>query len=115
MTEKHKLASNTCFALQGNIIENVYGSGSSSEVSPYDFNLSEPKNSPRKFPPGHKMVEAYLGGWKSKYHPIVPTKYADVLRAIHASESISANQRYLECTDPPYVSASFTRIPTNIL
>ena len=109
MTEKHELASNTCYALQGTIIDNVFGKQSSYEISPYDYNLSEPKNSPRKFPPGHKLVEAYLGGWKSKYHPSVPTKYAEVLRAIHASESISANQRYLECTDPPYVSTSSRR------
>jgi len=48
------------------------------------------------------MIEAYLGGWKSQYHPIIPSDHKDVLEAIHASESIVAKQRYMECTDPPY-------------
>ena len=54
-------------------------------------------------PPGHQIVESYLGGWPTPpAQPDMQHSYTDVLAAIHALPSDAAGQRYRECTNPPY-------------
>jgi carboxypeptidase D len=72
--------------------------------------LSERKREPRRYPPGHKAVETYLGGWPlAEWEPgTLGTEHAqDVLRAVHATAAGRAGQRYQECTDPPYHALSW--------
>mmetsp|Transcript_9935 Transcript_9935/g.18659 ORF Transcript_9935/g.18659 Transcript_9935/m.18659 type:complete len:697 (+) Transcript_9935:227-2317(+) len=98
-----KLASGTCFDLLSDVINDSAGRSAKKKVSVYDNRLWENKGVSRDFPPGHKYVEKYLGGWSGKSYPSDMTiDYKDVLKAIHADESIAAKQRFEECTDPPY-------------
>jgi len=79
------------------------GDGNAYTVSSYDSRLYVRKDQERTFPPGHKDIERYLGGWHGKgYKGSMKMDYRDVLRALHAEESVEVGQRYLECTDPPY-------------
>eukprot|EP00934_Nitzschia_sp_Nitz4_P005883 Nitzschia sp. Nitz4//scaffold36_size144017//87077//88939//NITZ4_003100-RA/size144017-processed-gene-0.82-mRNA-1//-1//CDS//3329549498//5873//frame0 len=86
-----------CFDLMDTIVANSLGAGSGSHVSGYDYQFIEVKAQPREFPPGHKAVEAYLGGGSS-----ITTNREDVLAAIHSLPSLEAGQVYQECTNPPY-------------
>ena len=86
------------------IIDQSGGKSGHSKVSQYDTRLWEKKGVARSFPLGHKDVETYLGGKSHSQSPPIGVNYHDVLEAIHATESIEANQKYLECTDPPYVA-----------
>jgi len=83
-----------------------HGGDAAYKVSTYDARRAEPKGAPRTFPPGHKVVETYLGGWDLKNDPDNGQLSSDVsvhvLEAIHASAATEAGQRYKECTDPPY-------------
>ena len=90
--------SSVCFDLLDDVVGNSQGHGSQYKVSQYDQRKWEKKSSPRDFPPGHKDVEAYLGGWGS----IAGSDYTQVLEAIHSTPSKLSGQRYKECTDPPY-------------
>jgi carboxypeptidase D len=93
-----KYVNDVCFSLLDSVINNSQGEGSKYVVSQYDQRKWEVKSKPRDFPPGHKDVEAYLGG-----HGSIPNAdYRDVLKAIHSTPSLEAGQRYYECTDPPY-------------
>lgn len=95
--------SRVCFDLLDDIVAESGGTGSAYKVSTYDDRLWEPRNSAREFPIGHKDVERFLGGWnRGKYTSSMSVNYESVLKAIHADESISAGQKYQECTDPPY-------------
>jgi carboxypeptidase D len=89
--------SRTCFGLLDKVVDNSQGSGSQYTVSQYDQRKWEHTSQPRDFPPGHKNVEAYLGGWGS-----ISSDYKKVLEAIHSTPSMTSGQRYRECTDPPY-------------
>jgi carboxypeptidase D len=88
---------NTCFELLGDVVTNSQGRGSEFMVSQYDYRLWEHKSQPRDFPPGHTVVEAYLGG-----NGAISSDVHEVLAAIHSTPSWAAGQRYRECTDPPY-------------
>ena len=91
-----------CFQLLDDIVDESYGRNGKTIVSSYDTRLWEKKGASRSFPLGHKDVETYLGGARSHASPPLQVNYKDVLEAIHATESISAKQKYEECTDPPY-------------
>jgi carboxypeptidase D len=98
-----------CFDLIDNIVDQSHGGKSNYKVSGYDVRKSESKNGARKFPPGHKVVETYLGGWKlpsDEGGSLSSDIYTQVLEAIHATSATEAKQRYLECTDPPYAALS---------
>ena len=96
--------SNVCFALLDNIIDQSGGKSGSAKVSQYDTRIWEDRGRSRSFPLGHKDVETYLGGAQSQSNPRLDINYRDVLKAIHAEESVSAGQTYRECTDPPYLA-----------
>lgn len=98
--------SNVCFDLLDDIINDSSGKDGKTKMSIYDNRKWEERGKARSFPPGHKDVEAYLGGWhQAAIGMAVP--YTDVLKTIHAEESIRANQRFLECTDPPYTALQY--------
>jgi carboxypeptidase D len=92
--------SEVCFSLLDTILDNSQGKSSKYVVSQYDQRKWEVKNKPRDFPPGHRDVEAYLGG----HGPSIPGdfNFKDVLKAVHSMPSLQASQVYYECTDPPY-------------
>ena len=91
-----------CYELLDSITADSHGRNGNTIVSTYDTRLWEKKGQSRSFPEGHKDVETYLGGAKSYTNPPLKIDYKQVLAAIHATESIHANQQYRECTDPPY-------------
>ncbi len=102
-----KLSSPVCFDLLDNIVDQSHGQSGKSKVSIYDDRIWEKRGQSRSFPPGHKNVERYLGGWSGSGYPSDMTvDYHTVLQAIHADESIMAKQRFEECTDPPYNALS---------
>jgi carboxypeptidase D len=96
-----------CHRLLDDIVNQSTGARGNFIVSQYDARQWESKEGPRQFPPGYQVVEHYLGGWESKKGkpPMSPDySYQAVLEAIHATASQQAGQRYLECTDPPYLA-----------
>ena len=100
-------APNICLELLDEITNDSTGEGSNVKISPYDYRMFESKKSEsRSYPPGHKVVESYLGGWTSAdgraYPSDMGTNRQEVLSAIHATGSIAAKQRYLECTDDAF-------------
>lgn len=97
--------SGVCFDLLDDIVAQSAGKLGTTKVSIYDNRNWEKAHQDRSFPPGHKQVEAYLGGWNQANEGMT-VDYKEVLKAIHAEESIDANQRYKECTDPPYNALS---------
>jgi len=104
---KGHLSSKTCFDLLDDVVKDSGGVNSQSKVSIYDNRRWERKGESRDFPPGHKNVERYLGGWIGKGYPSdMKIDYKKVLSAIHADESIAAKQRFQECTDPPWDALS---------
>lgn len=94
-----------CSDLLDDIVDQSFGSNSPYIVSMYDARKTESRTGSRSFPPGHKIVETYLGG-----HRLSPQEgqmsmdiYLAVLIALHAEATYEqARQRYQECTDPPY-------------
>jgi hypothetical protein len=98
LLSKGSYVNGICFDLLEKVIQNSQGKNSRYTVSQYDQRKWEVKGKPRDFPPGHKDVEAYLGG-----HSTIPNaRLDDVLQSIHATPSRTAGQVYYECTDPPY-------------
>lgn len=98
-----------CFSLIDKILDESHGSQAPTKASGYDVRFSEKKHADRDYPPGHKVVETYLGGWKlpSSDTGVLPTTvWKDVLVAIHATAATPAGQKYQECTDPPYHALS---------
>ena len=96
--------SSICFNLLDDIIDQSAGTSGNTKVSQYDTRLWEVKGASRQFPFGHKDVETYLGCKDHGQSPQIGVDCVDVLQAIHATESIDAGQKYLECTDPPYLA-----------
>jgi carboxypeptidase D len=92
---------NVCFELLDDVVAQSYGKTSPYKVSQYDIRQKEDKHGQRNFPPQHKIVETYLGGFTLP-EGTMATSYSYVLAAIHASQSRAAGQVYQECTDPPY-------------
>ena len=87
------------------ILKESLGATSRYKVSGYDVRKSESQNEDRQFPPGHKAVETYLGGWDmptGDSGKLSTRIYEQVLQAIHATAATDAGQQYQECTDPPY-------------
>ena len=94
-----------CFNLIDDIVDQAHGGKSDYKASGYDVRKSEFKHESRKFPPGHKVVETYLGGHELPNYEsgkLSRDVYTSVLKAIHASAATEAGQVYEECTDPPY-------------
>ena len=94
---------NVCFGLLDDVVDESFGKSSQYKVSQYDIRFQESKNAPRIFPPGHRILEAYLGGSQSD-EGVMTSSYKEVLAAIHATPSRDAGQVYQECTDPPYTA-----------
>jgi carboxypeptidase D len=102
---KKEYVANVCWSLLDKVIAQT--STSTSKMSVYDNRAREAMHQDRIFPPGHKDVERFLGGWSGHGYPTnMNINYLDVLKALHASESVDAGQRFLECTDPPYEALS---------
>ena len=99
--DEGNLAAGVCYRLLDDIVAQSHGQQSPFRVSQYDVTKWEEKNAPRIFPPGHRDVESYLGGW-DRSNPKIEVDYRTVLEAIHATDAIAAGQRYEECTDPPF-------------
>lgn len=95
-----------CFALIDDILDESHGSGASTKASGYDVRVSEASHgASRDYPPGHKVVETYLGGHslpRNEVGLMSTSVWQDVLVAIHATAATAAHQTYEECTDPPY-------------
>jgi carboxypeptidase D len=91
-----------CFDLLDDIVGQSFGTGNNYKVSMYDVRKSESSHSARSFPPGHKVVEAYLGDHALDEGGIQKGIMTTVLQAIHATAATNAGQRFAECTDPPY-------------
>jgi carboxypeptidase D len=91
-----------CFGLLDDIVGQSFGTGNDYKVSMYDVRKSEPRQGSRSFPPGHKVVEAYLGDWGLNDGGLPSGIMTTVLQAIHATAATTAGQRYAECTNPPY-------------
>ena len=106
------LDARVCFHLLDDVVRQSGGSGGTRTVSQYDHTKWEEKGKGggRDFPPGHKDVETYLGGWERSEPPIWAGSggggYLEVLKALHATGSVAAGQRYEECTDPPWDALS---------
>jgi carboxypeptidase D len=94
--------SKVCYDLLDLIIDQSHGSSANTQISMYDFTKFEFKGRPRSFPEGHEIIEAYLGGLAPPQKGNWNSDFLAVLEALHATESIAANQHYQECTDPPY-------------
>ena len=90
-----------CFRLLDDVVEQSFGKSSKWKVSQYDIRKQESKHGGRDFPPGHRVLEAYLGG-SPLDEGVMTTTFQKVLAAIHATPSREAGQVYQECTDPPY-------------
>jgi carboxypeptidase D len=99
---KGEFSVSVCYNLLDDIVRQSQGSGSEYKVSQYDVRKTEPAHGARTFPPGHKVVEAYLGGWDLDEGGIPPGIMKEVLEALHATAATTAGQTYQECTDPPY-------------
>jgi carboxypeptidase D len=97
--------SGICFDLLDEVVSQSYGTNSQVKVSQYDIRQQESKHSARDFPPGHRIVETYLGG-SPLTEGIMESDYSSVLKALHATSSRQAGQIYQECTDPPYNALS---------
>lgn len=99
-----------CFDLLSAIVDGSYGTSLPYRVSTYDARRSEPKHGSRTFPPGHKVVETYLGGWDLDGNEppgsLDPQISKQVLTTIHAEAAAAAGQVYQECTNPPYNALS---------
>eukprot|EP00543_Licmophora_paradoxa_P002492 CAMPEP_0202454968 /NCGR_PEP_ID=MMETSP1360-20130828/12606_1 /ASSEMBLY_ACC=CAM_ASM_000848 /TAXON_ID=515479 /ORGANISM="Licmophora paradoxa, Strain CCMP2313" /LENGTH=388 /DNA_ID=CAMNT_0049074435 /DNA_START=186 /DNA_END=1352 /DNA_ORIENTATION=+ len=96
-----------CFHLMDKIINDSYGKSFKYKVSQYDVRKIERKGVEREFPPGHKIIETYLGGHKiPRGEPPMSSQVSQVLAAIHAEPSKAAGQVYQECTNPPYNALS---------
>ena len=100
-----KYSMGVCFGLLDEVVSQSYGKSSHYKVSQYDIRQQEPKRGSRTFPPGHKIVESYLGG-SHLPQGTMASNVNDVLAALHATPSRSAGQIFQECTDPPYNALS---------
>ena len=100
-----------CFSLLNSVVGQSFGKQSPFKVSIYDVRVVERKNQPRTYPLGHRVIECYLGGralprWERD--GTMDTNIVDrVLEVIHATAASVANQRYEECTDPPYEALAY--------
>jgi len=93
-----------CLSITEGVIDQSFGGSSNYKISSYDVTLAEKKHRSRTFPPGHKIIESYLG-----YAPVsgspgkFPSTISDqALEALHATGATEAGLTYEECTDPPY-------------
>ncbi|GAX12802.1 carboxypeptidase D [Fistulifera solaris] len=104
--EQEKFNTGICFDLVDEIVSQSFGKGSKYQVSSYDIRRVEGPGL-AKFPPGHTIVEAYLGHWTltGEQEGTLPDDITPrVIQALHAEASVASGQRYKECTDPPYLA-----------
>jgi carboxypeptidase D len=106
-------AVSVCFELLDKVVAQSHGSNAKYKVSTYDARRTEQRGSPREFPPGHKIVETYLGNWpwpSSQPGHLAGwdarTSHDLVMEALHAKAAKAAGQQFQECTDPPYDALS---------
>lgn len=92
---KGKYSVSTCFDLIDDIVANSHGKNSDMHVSSYDIRQIENKHSQRQFPPGHLIIENYLGNQGHNLPGTLPPGTTDkVLKALHAEAAGPAGQRY---------------------
>ena len=98
-----------CFDLIDDLVDQSKGIDSDYAISSYDIRRVEPKHGDRFFPPGHKVIDTYLGGWPLRRDQgNIPAGVDKAARkALHAEAADLAGQRYKECTDPPYNALSY--------
>lgn len=101
-------AASVCYKLLDKVVAQSQGSSSKYRVSTYDARRTEKVGMPRLFPPGHRILETYLGLWPLKNEPgnIDMNALSRVLEVIHATAATAAGQQFQECTDPPYEALS---------
>ena len=91
-----KYVNTACYALLDAVVNNSQGKGAMFKVSEYDNRKWESVMGTRDFPPGHKIVEAYLGGAKTPpLNPDIGVDTQDVLKALHALPSWESGQRIM--------------------
>lgn len=97
-----------CFDLIDDLVDQSKGIDSKYSISSYDIRRVEPKHGDRTFPPGHKVIETYLGGWPLQDPGSMPAAVdKEARKAVHAEAADLAGQRFQECTDPPYNALSY--------
>ena len=95
--------STACYGMLSQLMKQAVGDDSDLKLSHYDVRKFEKRGKSRSFPPGHKVLETYLGGSKLEDPGTLPKNvYKQVLKAIHAEASMDAGQVFVECSDPPY-------------
>eukprot|EP00978_Attheya_sp_CCMP212_P001813 scaffold3764_cov50-Attheya_sp.AAC.4 len=84
------------------MVEQSAGDTAEFKLSFYNAEYWETKGESRTYPPGHKVVEAYLGGWElMEGLPLMDT-FPAILENIHAAQSLTADQRYEDCSADAY-------------
>ncbi|GAX20239.1 carboxypeptidase D [Fistulifera solaris] len=103
--EQEKFSTGICFDLVDDIVSQSFGKGSKYKISSYDIRRVEGPGL-AKFPPGHTIVEGYLGHWSlTGEEGTLPDDITPrAIQALHAEASVASGQRYKECTDPPYLA-----------
>jgi carboxypeptidase D len=103
--EQEKFNTGICFDLVDDIVSQSFGKGSKYKISSYDIRRVEGPGL-AKFPPGHTIVEGYLGHWSvTGEEGTLPDDITPrAIQALHAEASVASGQRYKECTDPPYLA-----------
>jgi len=98
------LNSRVCFNLIDHITAQSHGSGAATKALSYDVTKYESPGA-RSFPPGHKLLDAYLGPTPPPINGVWDANLDAVLTAIHATETYEVTgQRYVGCADPPYAA-----------
>eukprot|EP00978_Attheya_sp_CCMP212_P020249 scaffold57699_cov40-Attheya_sp.AAC.1 len=84
------------------IVNQSAGDTADIKISFYNAEYWETKGESRTYPPGHKVVESYLGGWDLMEGFPAMNTYPSILENIHATQTLEVNQRYEECSSEPY-------------
>jgi len=85
------------------MVEQSAGDTANIHLSFYNAEYWEVKGESRTYPPGHKVLEAYLGGWElmDKRLPPMDT-FPGILENIHATQTLELDQRYQEISGKAY-------------
>jgi len=93
---------NTCMSLVSEILQQSHGRDAKTMVHRFDIRESESRQGDRDYPPGVRLIEAYLGGRAANDNDeLLPTNTYDVLKALHSTESWDAGQRFQEVSGAP--------------
>eukprot|EP00978_Attheya_sp_CCMP212_P033166 scaffold132634_cov53-Attheya_sp.AAC.1 len=85
------------------MVEQSAGDTANIHLSFYNAHYWEVKGESRTYPPGHKVLEAYLGGWELMDKGLPPMDtYPAILENIHATQTLELDQRYQEISGNAY-------------